>query len=118
MLYLLVVCPGLAANGRGTTTDYGQGFNAYISRWETQQGGVSVTVGWDKRADSVHIGKQQFNRNAGNAFVILRQPDGKLVATPLPNPGPDADANSALHFILQHMTNDALIASIRLPQRD
>ena len=115
MLYLLVVCPGLAANGRGTATDYGQRFNAYTSRWETQQGEVSVTVSWDKRADSV---KQQFNRNAGNAFVILRQPDGKLVATPLPNPGPDSDANSALHFILQHMTNDALIASIRLPQRD
>ena len=114
LLYLLVVCPGLAASGRGTATVYQRRSNAYISTWETQRGEVSVTVSWDKRADKVTIGKQQFNRAAGSAFVVIRQPDGKLVATQLPSPGPDVDPRTALNFIRKHMTNDALIASVRL----
>jgi hypothetical protein len=118
LLYLLVVCPGLAASGRGTATDYQQRFNAYISRWETQKGEVSVMVSWDKRADKVSIGKKQFKRKAGNTFVVVRQSSGNLVVTQLPSPGPDADAKTALNFIQKHMTNDALIASVRLPERD
>jgi hypothetical protein len=118
LLYLLVICPGLAATGRGTATDYQQKFNAYISRWETQKGEVSVTVRWNKRADTVNIDKQQFKREAGSAFVVVRQPSGNLDAAQLPSPGPDANAKTALNFIQKHMTNDALIASVRLPERD
>jgi len=60
LLYLLVICPGLSADSRGTATDYGQRSNAYSSEWTTSKGEVSVTVKWDKRADKVIIGKQQF----------------------------------------------------------
>ena len=118
LLYLLVVCPELAASGRGTGTDSQQRVNSYISFWETQEGKVSVTVSWDKRADTVSIGQQKFKREAGSAFVVVRQPSGNLVATQLPSPGPDADAKTALSFIQKHMTNDALVASVRLPERD
>jgi hypothetical protein len=118
LLYLLVICPGLSADSRGTATDYGQRSNAYSSEWTTSKGEVSVTVKWDKRADKVIIGEQQFNRNTGSVFVVIRQPDGKLVSTQLPSPGPDADGKTALNFIQKHMTNDALIASVRLPKWD
>ena len=118
LLYLLVVCPGLAANASGNLTDFGQRSNTYIWQWETSKGQVSVRASWDKRKDEVSIGKQQFDRNAGSTFVIIRQSDGKLMVTQLPSPGPDADAKIALSFIQKHMTNDAEIASVRLAERD
>src|SRR2546423_1614278 len=44
LLYLLVICPYLAAESRGTGTDYGKRFNSYISLWDTTQGHISVAV--------------------------------------------------------------------------
>ncbi len=114
LLYVLVVCPGLAASGHGTGTDHQPGVNAYTSFWETPNGEVSVTVKWDKRADTVSIGEHRYQREAGSAFVIVWQPNGVLDVTQLPSPGPDADAKTALGFIQKRMTNDALIAGVRL----
>ena len=117
LLYLLVVWPELAATGHGTGTDYGRGYNSYISRWETAKGDVSVTVTWDKRTDKVSIGGQQFDRGLGSTFVIVRQPEGMLKVTQLPSPGPDSESQAALDFIQKRMINDATVRSVRLPTR-
>jgi hypothetical protein len=77
-----------------------------------------VTVSWDKLTDKVSIGKQTFKREAGSTFVVVRQSSGNVVAIQLPSPGPDADTKTALSFIQEHMANDALIASVRLPDGD
>jgi hypothetical protein len=118
LLYVLIVCPGLAAGERGNGTAFGQRYNTYRSFWGTCTGEVSVAVTWDKRADRVTIGKQQFSRDVGNTFVVIRQGTGSLRITQLPSAGPDADANAAFKHIQQHMTNDPLIATVELAKRD
>ena len=118
LLYLLIVCPELAASGRGTGADYQPRVNSYISFWETKEEKVSVTVSWDKRADTVRIDQQKFKREAGSDFVVVRQPSGNLVATQLPSPGSNANPKTALSFIQKQMTNDALVASVRLAERN
>ena len=108
----------MSAAEHGTGSTYRARVNTYFSFWKTPTGKVTVAVDWDKRADKVHIGQQEFNRGAGDVFVIIRQPDGRVVSTQLPSAGPDADPKTALEFIQKHMTNDSLVASIRLPKRD
>jgi len=118
LLYLLIVCPGIAASAHGQSTEYGHPVNVYSSAWATDKGTVSVRVRWNKRSDKVLIGNLELNRGAGNMFVVERQPTAKLVVTQLANAGPNLGAEAAVAFIRQHMTNDALVASIRLPTRD
>jgi hypothetical protein len=114
LLYVLVVCPELYANSHGDGVNFGQRYNTYRAFWGTRTGDVTVAVTWDKRADKVKIGKQQFSRDLGNTFVVVRQPPGELRVTQLPSAGPDADAEAALRHIQLHMTNDALVSSVEL----
>jgi hypothetical protein len=118
LLYVLIVCPDLAAPERGNGTDFGQRYNTYRSFWGTRTGEVCVAVTWDKCADKVTIDKQQFSRDVGNTFVVIRQGTGTVRTTQLPSAGPDADANAAFKHIQQHMTNDPVIATVELAKRD
>ena len=118
LLYVLVICPDLAASGKGTETKYGGRVNRYVSRWDTFGGPVSISVDWDIRADTVTIGRKTFVRKAGNVFVAKRDRAGGLVPVQLPSIGTDADPNDALHFIQRRMSNDMVVAAIRLPQKD
>lgn len=116
LIYLLVVCPQLNAISRGTTTEFGRRFNAYICHWESSEKKVNVTMKWDKREDKVLLGKRQFARSLGNVFVLIRQTDGSETAIQLPNPGSDLPPKDVLQFIKGHMTNDSIIAAIKLPR--
>jgi hypothetical protein len=118
LLYVLVVCPDLAATARGTETRHAPRVNTYVARWDTSRGPVTVAVDWDKRADKVTIGSKTFLRPAGNVFVVQRDRSGSLHTEQLSSVGSDANADEALRFIQRQMSHDSLIASIRLPQRE
>jgi len=118
LLYVLVVCPDLAASGKGTETRYGGRVNTYVSRWDTSGGPVSVRVNWDRRTDSVKIGNKTFARGTGNVFVVKRDRTGALAPLQLPSIDADLGSDEALRFIQRQISNDTVIAAIRLPQRD
>lgn len=71
---------------------------------------------WDKREDKVLLGKRQFARSLGNVFVLIRQTDGSETAIQLPNPSSDLPPKDVLQLIKGHMTNDSIIAAIKLPR--
>jgi hypothetical protein len=118
LLYILVVCPDMAANGKGTQTKYGARVNTYISHWETLAGRVAVSVAWNRRDDKVTIGTNTFARAKGNVFVVKREPTGALVSFQFPAIGRNVSPDKALDFIQHQMSNDAVVAAVRLPQRD
>ena len=118
LLYILVVCPDLAASERGTETRYGEGINSYIARWGTSGGSVAVAVDWDKRTDTVTVGGKTFKRSAGSVFVVKRNRAGRLSPTQLPSPAADVSYPEALRYIQRQMSNDTIITGIRLPRRD
>jgi hypothetical protein len=118
VLYLLVVCPDLTASAKGRGTDHGRRINTYICNWETPRGSVSVSIAWDKRADTVTIGGKTFTRGSGNVFVVKRERTGDLSPLQLPSIGSDVGPEEALRFIQGQMSNDAVVAAIRLPLRD
>ena len=118
LLYVLVVCPDLAASEKGTETRYGGRMNSYIARWGTSAGAVAVAVDWDKHTDTVTVGGQTFGRRTGSVFVVKRERGGTLSPTQLPSPATDIGYDEALRYIQRQMSNDAIITAIRLPQRD
>ena len=118
LLYLLVVCPEMSASKHGTGTTFGRSVNTYSSFWETAKGKVSVPVDWNKVTDIVTIDRRKFRRETGNVFVIVRQPSGAITTRQLPSPSEEANEPRILRYIQQQLTNDALVASIRLPQRE
>jgi hypothetical protein len=116
LIYILVVCPSLSANGHGTGTEHQRRLNTYTSRWNTQNGEIAVRVTWDKSSDMVLIGSQRFDRTAGNTFVVIRNLNGLFTAKQLASPGPDCTPPVALEFIRNRMTNDTLIAAVHLAE--
>jgi hypothetical protein len=118
LLYVLVVCPDLAASEKGTETRYGGRMNTYIARWGTSAGSVSVAVEWDKHMDTVAVGGQTFGRSTGSVFVVKRERGGILSPTQLPRPKTDIDYDEALRYIQRQMSNDTIITGVRLPQRN
>jgi hypothetical protein len=118
LLYVLVVCPHLAASEKGAETRYGGRVNSYVSRWGTSAGRVTVAVDWDKRTDTVTVDGQEFGRSTGSVFVVRRERSGTLSSTQLPSPATDLGSDHALRYIQQQMSTDPLIAALRLPQKD
>ena len=118
LLYLLVVCPDLAASEKGTESQHGGGINSYVSRWGTSAGPVAVAVDWDKRTDTVTVGGRTFGRSTGSVFVVMRDRAGILSPTQLPSPTADVGYDEALRYIQRQMSNNTIITAIRLPQRD
>lgn len=118
LLHLLVVCPDLAASEKGTESRHGGRVNSYVSRWGTSAGPVVVAIDWDKRADTVTVGGKVFGRGTGNVFIVKRERGGTLSPTQLPSLTVDVGYDEALRYIQRQMSNDTIIAAIRLPQRD
>lgn len=114
LLYLLVVCPDLAASEKGTESRHGGRINSYVSRWRTPAGPVSVAVDWDKNEDAVTVGGKAYRRNTGNVFVVKRESGGALSCTQLPSPTTDFGYDQALGYIQQNMSTDEIITAIRL----
>lgn len=118
LLYVLVVCPDLAASEKGTETRYGGRMNSYIARWGTPAGPVAVAVDWDKHTDTVTVGGQTYRRSTGSVFVVKRERGGTLSPTQLPSPATDIGYDATLRYIQRQMSNDSIITAIRLPQED
>ena len=115
LLHLLVVCPYMTGiTNRGSGSSFAPRQNRYSLDWGTSTGHVSVAVSWDKRTDRVTVGGASFGRATGNVFIAKREPSGRLTATQLPSIDPNARGIDAVRYIRQQMSNDSVIAGVRL----
>jgi hypothetical protein len=115
LLHVLIVCPGMTGiTNRGSEWSFAPGHDRYALMWGTPTGEVSVAVSWDKRADLVTVSGASYGRATGNVFVIKRDQSGRLVTTQLPSLAPNARPIDAVRSIRQRMSNDSVIASVRL----
>lgn len=114
LIYLLIVCPGIQAQGSGTSSDYGRYVTRIIFTWDTKAEKISVPLVWDREADTVAISGQKYAREKGNVFVVRRESNGKLAGQQLASLGPHAQFAEVLQHVRQQLTNDELIASLKL----
>jgi hypothetical protein len=115
LLHLLVVCPDMTGiTNRGSESSFAPRQNRYTLNWGTSTGHVSVAASWDKRTDLVTVSGASFGRATGNVFVVKREPSGRLTTTQLPSIDPNARAIDAVRYIRQQLSNDSVIAGVRL----
>ena len=115
LLHLLMVCPDMTGiTNRGSESSFSPRHNRYALNWGTTTGTVSVAFSWDKRRDQVTVNKESYGRSTGNVFVIKREPSGRLITTQLPSVGPNVRGIEAVRYIRQQMSNDPVIARVKL----
>ena len=114
LIYLLVVCPDIQVQGSGSSSDYGRYVTRITYTWDTRAGTISVPLLWDREADTVAISGQTYGRDKGNVFVVRRESNGRLAGQQLASLGPHAQFAEVLQHVRQQLTNDELIASLRL----
>lgn len=114
LLYLLVLSPKLEYSEHGSGTQFGNPSNIYETTWNTPKGKVTISVSWNKRSDTVSVGKRKFERKTGATFVIIRSPNGELRVAQLPSAGPHVKPEDALRFIQEHSRDDTLLSQLTL----
>ena len=100
--------------GSGSSSDYGRYVTRITYTWDTRAGTISVPLLWDREADTVAISGQTYGRDKGNVFVVRRESNGRLAGQQLASLGPHAQFAEVLQHVRQQLTNDELIASLRL----
>ena len=109
---VVALCPGLRGGLRGSSDSF-RGYSATSSwTWQTDVGDVSLSMSWDRRADTVEIAGARYSRAAGNTFVARYEHPGRwriqqLVSIPLPRAPTDA-----LESIQRQLADDPLVSSL------
>jgi len=114
LMYVLVVCPGVEAHGSSSGIKMEQYLTILNYSWNTGSSGISVQVQWNRDSDIVSIGDKSFARDKGNVFVVRREAGGKIAGQQLSSLGMHAAFPEVLRHAQQELTNDQLIASLKL----
>jgi hypothetical protein len=119
LLYIVAVCPGVQRNSTtNISEDSGEDFGKYVTTldhtWNNSAGSETVTIRWDRQADAVSIGKQEFYREKGNVFVVRAYAGGEAVCQQLESLGPHIGAQGVLQSISNQLPNDRMIATLKL----
>ena len=119
LLYLVIVCPDVQRNDAGNVSDEGEDdYGTYVTTitqsWNTSAGLNAVTVRWNRQADTVSIGKQEFIREKGNLFIMRCKAGGETGCQQLANLGPHVGVQGVLESIRKQLPNDKIINTLTL----
>jgi hypothetical protein len=111
LIYLMFLCPGgLSSNG----SEYGQYVTTLNYGWGTGTGALAISVQWDRQADTVVVGKQEFIRENGNVFVVQSEANGAVICRQLGSLGPYATFQQVVELARKTLSHDELIKSLTL----
>jgi hypothetical protein len=99
LLYILTLAPNVQASGGGESHSDGSTTSDWKWRWQTPSGEVGIDLSWDRESDRVTAGGTTFDRQRGNAFVLIRDSTGKVSATQLGPIDAGLDMSKALEQI-------------------
>lgn len=81
LLYILALAPSITVSGSESWNEDGTYVSMYKQSWDTAQGKVTLELSWDRRTDKVSAGGATFDRQGGNAFVLIHGPSGAVAVT-------------------------------------
>lgn len=114
LLYILTLAPSIRATGGGSSNDHGTYVSKHQQIWETAQGQVTVELSWDRRTDTVSAGGATFDRQRGNAFVLIRDTLGNVAVTQAGPLSAGLDHFVALQQIQAALPTDSLAKTVTL----
>jgi hypothetical protein len=99
LLYILTLAPNVQASGGGESHSDGSTKSDWKWRWQTPSGEIALDLSWDRENDRVTAGGTTFDRQRGNAFVLIRDSAGKVSATQVGPIDAGLDMSKALEQI-------------------
>jgi hypothetical protein len=119
LLYIVTVCPDvLRSNVKNISENSGADYGKYVTTldhtWNNSAGSETVTIRWDRQADTVSIGKQSFIRGKGNLFIVRAHAGGDAMCQQLESLGPHIGAQGVLQSISKQLSNDRMITTLEL----
>jgi hypothetical protein len=114
LLYILTLAPGVNATGGGVSHTDGSTTSDWKWQWHTSAGDVEMALSWDRGSDTVKAGDSTFDRQRGNAFLLIREPTGKVSATQLAPANATLDKASALQQIQSALPSNSPAHSLTL----
>jgi hypothetical protein len=114
LLYLIIIGPDVPVHGGSVDDDFGTLISTFNRTWETSKGQLASRVQWDRQADTVVVGKQKFDREKGNVFVVQLNVKGEVVCRQLASLGPDSSFQQVLDHARQQLPNDEQVRRLTL----
>jgi hypothetical protein len=114
LLYILTLAPGVESSGGGQSHSDGSTKSDWKRRWQTPQGEIAVDFSWDRESDRVIAGGSTFDRQRGNAFVLIRDSSSSVSATQLGPIDAGLDMARALQGIQAALSADSPAKSVAL----
>jgi hypothetical protein len=114
ILYVLIVTPSVEVHGSSSGSDFGQYVTTLHHSWITEKGIFTGSISWNRQADLVTIGNQQFVREKGDIFLVRLNAAGEISGQQFASPGSHISFQEVLKYIRQQLPNDALISSAKL----
>ena len=114
VLCVLVLAPEVQARSVSDFVSDGLFTSQYRRAWQTDSGQVSYLISWNRHRDTVSMAGSQFDRSAGDTFILRRNSKDSWSVQQLPSVSGDADVVKALAEIKRLMPDDPLIRSLTI----
>ena len=118
LIYWLIICPGLQANGSGSESSEGSYRSVHKETWFATPNDVTIELAWDRRDDAVAIHGERYNRSDGNVFVVVRESDGTVSSWQIENVDDDAKLSEVMRHIRERLPDNKVVAKAKLIEMD
>ena len=114
LIYILIVCPEIEQHGSSVNDDLGTYVSTFDRTWVSSDGSIEVSIKWDRRTDIIIAGKQTFDREKGNVFVVRAEARKPISIQQLTDLGPTADFQQLLEHVQRQLPNEQILKSLKL----
>jgi hypothetical protein len=114
LLYMLILTRSNQEHGANSSSDFGKYVTAINHTWNTENGQLTTSIHWDRQADTVLVGAQEFIRAKGNVFVVRVDTNGVASGQQLGNLGAHSNCQEVLSYIQQQLPGDVVISSAQI----
>jgi hypothetical protein len=118
LLYIVIIGPVMLhgeANGDRSDGFTNESFITILNHsWNDGSRASSVDIRWDRRADSISVGKYTFNRRNGDVFLMEFATDGNPHAQQFSNLEPSGGPHQLLQYLRRELPDNKVLSSMRL----
>lgn len=114
LLYILALAPGVDASGGGISGGSGGFLSNWKWLWQTPRGDVTMEISWNRKTDQVTASGSTFDRQRGNAFVLVRDASGKVSVTQLGPLNAGLDMSAALRQVQSALPANSAASGVKI----
>ena len=114
LLFVLVLVPDFKATGGGGSMSNLEQIVTVGWQWSNDDQRIDGELKWDRQSEEVAVGGAKFNRERGNAFVVIRNKNGRWEASQVSVKNSTTSDSEALKQIQETLPGDSPAKSVKL----